>query len=192
MQSDLSEQFLTRDELLALRNRRLGMTIFQISWMMVFVCLVVVNLQLRSSFAQWPPEGVAELGIAVPTLATVILLSSAVLARRALRAVRRDHLAAFYWQWLAVIGLGIVFVGLMAVEWLAASLESQYGAVFRLMTGFHAVHALVIGGYLFTVYQNARAGQVNALHFWAVEAGVKLWYFVAFAWMMFYVVLYWV
>lgn len=186
------ESALTRDELLALRNKRLGMTLFQLSWILVFVCLVVVNLQLRSSFPAWPPEGVAKLGLGLPTLATAALLLSAVLVRRALHAVPQNALAAFYPQWLAAIGLGAAFVAMMAVEWFSASLDSQYGAVFRVMTGFHAFHALVVGLYLVNVYQQVRAGRVDALHFWTVEAGAKLWYFVVAAWILFYVVLYWI
>ena len=49
-----------------LKNNRLGMNIFQISWIMAFVALVIVNWQLRFSYAQWPPAGVAPLDPAAP------------------------------------------------------------------------------------------------------------------------------
>jgi heme/copper-type cytochrome/quinol oxidase subunit 3 len=93
---------------------------------------------------------------------------------------------------MGALALGALFILIMIYEWLAVPMGTQYGTVFRLMTGFHGIHALVIGLYMFNVYQQARAGRYHALNAWAVEAGVKLWYFVAFAWMMFYIVLYWV
>jgi heme/copper-type cytochrome/quinol oxidase subunit 3 len=89
MQQNLTEHYLTREELIALKNKRLGMTIFQISWIMAFICLVIVNLQLRGSYTSWPPPGVEKLGIVLPTLATAGLGVSVFLARRGLQMLRR-------------------------------------------------------------------------------------------------------
>ena len=58
MQRDLAEKNLSRAELQDLRNKRTGLAVFQISWILVFVCLVVVNWQLRWSQPSWPPPGV--------------------------------------------------------------------------------------------------------------------------------------
>ncbi|NWF71175.1 MAG: heme-copper oxidase subunit III [Chloroflexi bacterium] len=192
MQHDVLEQELSRQERLALKNRRTGMTIFQISWMMVFVCLIVVHWQIRANFAAWPPEGIARLGLGLPTLATGLLLASGWTVRGALRRVQRDQ--PFLGAWRATLALGAIFVAIMAWEWLNAPVASgadrQYGMVFRVMTAFHAVHALVIGLYMWRV--DRRAILYGSRDFWAVEAGAKLWYFVVAAWIMFYVVLYWV
>ena len=62
--------------------------------------------------------------------------------------------------------------------------------VFRVMTGFHIFHALVIGGYIWWVQRRAAAGVYGSQDSWDVEAGAKLWYFVVAAWIMFYVALY--
>lgn len=192
MRDTVLEQHLTREELLALRNRRTGMTIFQISWIMIFLCLVMVNWQLRYSYTEWPPPGVEKMGVILPSFATLILLVSVALARRGLSAIRQDGRGAFLTLWRAVIGLGAAFVALMVFEWLRVPMGTQYGTVFRLMIGFHGFHALVIGLYMAGVYRAAAAGQYGSLDFWAIEAGVKLWYFVAFAWLLFYAVLYWI
>ena len=189
---DLLEQNLSREELQAIRNRRTGMTVFQISWIMAFLCLIMVNWQLRYSYTEWPPEGVDRMGVLLPTVATAALFLSVFFARRALVAIQNDEHAAFTTQWLAVIGLGVVFMAIMVYEWIIAPMGTQYGAVFRLMTGFHGLHALAIAVYMGVVYNHAREGRYGSLDFWAVEAGVKLWYFVAFAWILFYTVLYWI
>ncbi|MBK8025534.1 MAG: hypothetical protein IPK19_30090 [Chloroflexi bacterium] len=39
----MTESTMTREERMALANRRTGLFIFQISWIMVFVCLMLVN-----------------------------------------------------------------------------------------------------------------------------------------------------
>lgn len=192
MQDDLLEKNLSREELQALRNRRTGMTLFQISWIMAFISLIIVNWQLRYSYTQWPPPGVERMGVLIPTMATLALLLSVFFARRALNAIRDDYQQGFLAQWLGVIVLGVLFMLVMAYEWITAPTGTQYGAVFRLMTGFHGLHAFVITGYFGYVYNQARQGAYGAFNFWAVEAGVKLWYFVAFAWIMYYTVLYWI
>lgn len=189
MQRDLLERReLSRQELQDLRNKRTGVTVFQISWILVFVCLIMVNLQVRANFASWPPPGVPALEVLLPTLATVGLLASILLARGGLRAIRREDRSAFRIRWQIALGLGVVFVGIMAFEWVTVPPSGQYSTLFRVMVAYHAVHALVIGYIMYRVYKNAAA--YDALHNWAVEAAAKLWYFVVIAWIMFYLVLY--
>ncbi len=186
----LEQQTLSRDELIALRNKRTGVTIFQISWIMVFVCLIVVNLQIRSNFVVWPPVGVDELNRALPTVATLALLISSVAAYLGLRALRQSDRVGMLNNWRVALVLGVAFIAIMALEWVAVPFSEQYSTVFRVMTAFHALHALAIGLIMVQVYRTALAGGYDLAHHWAVEASVKLWYFVTVAWIMFYVVLY--
>lgn len=190
MQQDLSGS-LSREEQLALKNRRTGMAIFQISWIMVFVCLVMVNYLVRGNQVSWPPPGVAKPEAVLPTLSTLVLIASGFLVRRAVRAVREDRLPEFLSGWRWALALGGIFVIVMAYEWLAIPFSGQYSNMFRVMVGFHAVHALAIGVYMIQVQRGARAGVYHARHFWPVEAGASLWYFVIVAWILFYLVLYW-
>ncbi|MDX2161663.1 MAG: cytochrome c oxidase subunit 3 [bacterium] len=190
MAQNVSEQGLSRDELIALKNKRSGVFIFQLSWILVFICLIVVNLQIRSNFPSWPPPGVRDLDVVLPTLATIALIISGVLARRGLTAIRDGQTAGFFPSWQGAMGLGAAFLLVMAYEFLAVEISGQYSTIFRVMTAFHAVHALVIGVILWNVYQNARAGAYDAVRYWGVEAAAKMWYFVVVAWIMFYTVLY--
>jgi heme/copper-type cytochrome/quinol oxidase subunit 3 len=189
MQHNVMEQgALSRRELQDLRNKRTGVTVFQLSWILVFVCLIMVNLQIRNNFASWPPPGVAPLNPLLPTLATVGLLVSVVLTRNGRQAIALERRDQFQANWRIVLGLGAFFILVMAVEWLTVPASGQYSTLFRVMTAFHAVHALVIGIIMFNVYRNAE--NYDALHHWAVEATAKLWYFVVVAWILFYIVLY--
>jgi cytochrome c oxidase subunit III len=188
MASKVVDQGLSREEVQALRNKRTGLAIFQVSWIMVFVVLIVVNLQLRNNAPSWPPPGVDQLNPLIPTVMTLVLIASSVLVRQGTRAVKAGDTASFLSQWRIAIGLGVLFIAVMALEGLFVPTSGQYSTVFRVMVGFHGFHALVIGAFLVNVYRNGQ--QYDAAHFWPVEAAAGLWYFVTIAWLLFYTVLY--
>ncbi len=190
----------------ALENKRLGLLIFQLSWILAFVALIVVNWQLRFSYESWPPPGVRAMGVVLPTLATGLLLAAAILARRARKNVQADAIPPFVQQWRITLGLMAVFVGIMVWEWLRVETGTQYSSVFRLMTGFHSLHAVAVGAYMVNILldvRHARAvdegrrtddGDVvrhGSGNFWGVEAASKMLDFVFIAWLLFYGVLYW-
>jgi heme/copper-type cytochrome/quinol oxidase subunit 3 len=181
---------LSRDEALTLKNQRTGVLVFQISWIMVFVCLILINLQIRANFATWPPPGIEALDRILPTVGLIALAASAFLARRGLHAIARDDRAAMLTAWKGALGLGVAFLVVMAFEWVQAGSTGQYSTIFRVMVGYHALHALVIGYLMVRVLRNAQAGGYDSVRYWGVEAAAKLWYFVVVAWAMFYVVLY--
>ena len=188
---------LDRDAEMRLKNNRLGMTIFQASWIMVFLALIVVNWQLRFSYAQWPPEGVAPFDPLLPSAATLALLLSALLARGGWRGLRRGEPGVFLTSWRLAMALGVVFMAIILYEFAAvseAALATQYGVTMRLMTGFHVAHALAILAVMLHVYRKGSRGSYSGdpRDSWPVEGTVKLWYFVTVAWLLFYAVLYWV
>jgi heme/copper-type cytochrome/quinol oxidase subunit 3 len=192
MQRDLAEQRLSRRELQDLRNKRTGLAIFQFSWILVFVCLAIVNLQLRGASPSWPPPGVEKLSPVLPTIATLGLLASVFFTRRAVQALERSDTPGFVLNWRWVLALGAAFVVMMAFEFLSIPTSGTYSDVFRMMTGFHIIHALVIGGFMLRILNGARAGVYHTENAWPVEGAASLWYFVVVAWMIFYVVLYWI
>lgn len=182
---------MSRDERIKLANQRFGLFLFQLSWILVFILLVIVNLQIRANFPSWPPPGVAPLNPVLPTLATVALAASGLLAGRGLAALRAGQRATFTSQWRLVLGLGAAFIAVMVYEWVAIPFSEQFSTLFRVMTAFHAAHGLAIGAFMLTVLRRASDGEsYSAGDDWAVEGAVKLWYFVVVAWVLFYCVLY--
>ncbi|MCY3976992.1 MAG: cytochrome c oxidase subunit 3 [Chloroflexi bacterium] len=182
---------------LRLKNNRLGMTIFQISWIMVFLAMIIVNWQLRFSYAEWPPAGVAPFDPLLPSAATLALLLSALLVKRALQALRNGRIGGFLMDWRGAMIFGFAFMAVIVYEFASvsdAALATQYGITMRLMTGFHFVHALAILAVMAHVIRNGAAGRYSGDEHdsWAVEGTAKLWYFVTLAWILFYVVLYWI
>ncbi len=188
--ADLAQEPLTPAELLQQRNRRTGLTIFQISWILVFVCLIIVNWQLRGNHSSWPPPGVAAPSALLPGLVTLGLLTSAWLARSATRALEARQRARFERQWRMALGLGALFVLVMGYEWLRLPTSGIYSDVFRMMTAFHLLHALAIGLFMSMIARSVRAGRVSAHNLWPAQGATRLWYFVVVAWLLFYPVLY--
>lgn len=179
----------SRQEVLAAKNRRLGLLIFQVSWMMTFVCLSVVNWQLRWQYADWPPSDIT-LNRIFPTIATLLLLASLYFFRSARGALTAaDSLSTFRRRWWLGIALGLLFVAIMGAEFVRAPMlvGTTYRDVFRVMTGFHLAHALVIGWLAIRVLPKPLSEEG-----WAIEAAIKLWDFVFIAWLIFYAVLYWI
>ncbi|MDW8173343.1 MAG: cytochrome c oxidase subunit 3, partial [Anaerolineae bacterium] len=183
-----------REAALRLKNNKLGVTIFQGSWIMVFVALIIVNWQMRYS-PEWLKPGYSTPDATLPSVATALLLASAWSARSALRAVKADQVAQFLSQWRTATVLGGAFFLIMLSQLFALPPEAgQITSVFRVMIGYHAAHAIAIAFMMVQVmrYAQARPKHYNANNHWAVEATVRLWYFVVVAWIMFYVVLYWI
>ena len=92
------EQKLSRQEQQQLRNRRTGLAIFQISWIMTFICLIIVNFWIRGNSETWPPAGV-NIEKLIPTLMTIALIASSFFIRRGVRALKADDVATFSSNW---------------------------------------------------------------------------------------------
>jgi cytochrome c oxidase subunit 3 len=192
MKQTVLENELSRAELLALKNKRTGLSLFQFSWILVFVCLIVMNWQLRYREIVWPPPGVEPAPLLLPSIATVGLLLSVWITRRAVGFMAQGQLGAFLSHWRIAMGLGVAFVAVMVYEWVTIPVTGMYSTIFRTMTGFHGVHAVVIGAMMLMVYRRAKQKQYNTSDYWLVEATAGLWYFVVVAWILFYIVLYWI
>ncbi len=184
------ERPLTRDEQIALKNKRTGMTLFQISWILVFVCLVVVYFQMRSGFVVWPPVGVQTAALLPGIAATLALFASTWLIWRGLKVARAGDIHALVQQWTIALALGAAFVVIAGAQWIMVPVNNPYGTLFRVMVGYHLIHAVVIGAYMARVLHSARTGQLTTRDLWPAEAAAKLWYFVVIAWVLFFIPLY--
>jgi len=184
-----------REAAIRLKNNKLGISIFQASWILVFVALIVVYWQLGFSDG-WRPTADQRPGFLLPALATLSLLASTYLAWSGLQQLKQKAqpgtVQAFQTRWLAAIGTGTLFLAIMMQQFFAFVPDeaSHYVAIYRVMIGYHALHALIIGIMLIQVYRFSQFGRYHVGNTWIVEAAARLWYFVTVAWLMFYVVLY--
>ena len=162
--------------------------------------------------AVWPSSGVGITGSPanivepfttmgpwpIPTLNTLLLLSSGVtltVAHHALIAGRRVKTIGF--MWLTVL-LGITFLGFQAYEYAHAYSElnlklssGAYGSTFYMLTGFHGFHVFV--GMLMLLFITIRLmkGHFTPQRHFGFEGAAWYWHFVDVVWLGLYIVVYW-
>ena len=134
----------------------------------------------------------------IPTINTVLLLSSGVtltIAHHALIAGRRAKTIGL--MWLTVL-LGITFISLQAYEYVHAYTElnlklsaGAYGSTFFMLTGFHGFHVFV--GMLMLLFITIRLmkGHFTPQRHFGFEGAAWYWHFVDVVWLGLYIVVYW-
>ncbi|MFZ2648490.1 MAG: cytochrome c oxidase subunit 3 [Burkholderiaceae bacterium] len=134
----------------------------------------------------------------IPTINTILLLSSGVTLTLAHHALLSDHRArTIGFMWLTVI-LGITFLGLQAYEYIHAYSDLNlklssgiYGSTFFMLTGFHGFHVFV--GMLMLLFITLRlmSGHFTSQRHFGFEGAAWYWHFVDVVWLGLYVVVYW-
>jgi cytochrome c oxidase subunit 3 len=134
----------------------------------------------------------------IPTINTLILLSSGVTVTIAHHALIANHRArAIVFMWLTVL-LGITFLSFQAYEYIHAYHElnlkltsGAYGSTFFMLTGFHGFHVFV--GMLMLLFITIRImrGHFTPDRHFGFEGAAWYWHFVDVVWLGLYVVVYW-
>ena len=134
----------------------------------------------------------------LPTINTVLLLTSGVtltIAHHALIANHRARCIAFMWLTAA---LGATFIGVQAYEYIHAYSDlnlklssGMYGSTFFMLTGFHGFHVFV--GMLMLLFITLRLmkGHFTPTHHFGFEGAAWYWHFVDVVWLGLYIVVYW-
>ncbi|HKJ26042.1 MAG TPA: cytochrome c oxidase subunit 3, partial [Anaerolineales bacterium] len=121
-------------------------------------------------------------------------LVSSFFMNRAENAIAHGDRKNFLVSLTITIVLGIVFLaGVVGVEWQIAHFgpaDGPQGAVFYVMTGFHAFHVLTGVIFLLIVLRNGIRKVYSKEKHWAVEAAAVYWHFIDVVWIIFYPVLY--
>jgi cytochrome c oxidase subunit 3 len=170
-----------------LATNRIGLWLFLISDSFIFGGLMISRINLLGLTR---PDLIQLLGLGV----TSILLISSFFANRAEVAMQYGDRKQFILSTCFTLGLGILFlVGVLGVEWRLAPFgpaTNLAGAVFYVMTGFHAFHVFTGVIFLAIVLRNGIRGLYTAEKHWAVEASAVYWHFVDVVWFFFYTALY--
>jgi cytochrome c oxidase subunit III len=134
----------------------------------------------------------------IPTINTLLLLTSGVtltIAHHALVAGHRVRTIGF--MWLTVL-LGLTFLGFQVFEYHHAYTElnlklssGAYGSTFFMLTGFHGFHVFV--GMLMLTFITIRLmkGHFTAQRHFGFEGAAWYWHFVDVVWLGLYIVVYW-
>ena len=134
----------------------------------------------------------------IPTINTLILLTSGVTLTIAHHALIASHRArAILFMWITVL-LGVTFLGFQVYEYMHAYQElnlklnsGAYGSTFFMLTGFHGFHVFV--GMLMLLFITLRLmrGHFTADRHFGFEGAAWYWHFVDVVWLGLYVVVYW-
>ncbi len=128
-------------------------------------------------------------------LLTAVLLLSSLSAYLAESSAAQGNQRRYEWNLLATLGLGVLFLVGVGVEWNEAfehfPPHSGYGTIFFTTTGIHAFHVFSGLIALTIVYALGRRGRfTSGSSYWGVEGTVKYWHFVDVAWVFMYPTLY--
>ena len=167
---------------------RLGLWVFIISESFLFAALLTSRYFLRG--VDRPDDLNQLLGLGI----SVVLLLSSLTAFRAEAAAQYGDQGRFKRNMLFTLGLGLVFLVGVSVEWAEAFThfppDSAFGTIFFTMTGIHAFHVVTGMIVLAVIYNMGRDGRYGPGRYWGVEGGVKYWHFVDLAWVLIYPTLY--
>jgi cytochrome c oxidase subunit III len=170
-----------------LATNRIGLWMFLLSDFFIFGGLLLSRANLLGLTR---PDLKQFLGLAV----SVILIFSSVFAYFGETYMRQGNRKRFLICYSVTITLGILFlIGVIGVEWRMAPFgpaDGVQGAVFYVMTGFHAFHVLSGVIFLLIVLRNGLHGLYSPEKHWAVEASAVYWHFVDVVWFFFYPALY--
>ena len=134
----------------------------------------------------------------IPTINTLLLLSSGVTLTIAHHALVAGHRArTIFFMWITVL-LGATFLGVQVFEYHHAYTElnlklssGAYGSTFFMLTGFHGFHVFV--GMLMLLFITLRLmnGHFTPQRHFGFEGAAWYWHFVDVVWLGLYVVVYW-
>ena len=156
--------------------------------------------------ASWPnrgPAGTIEEFVTIgpwpiPTINTLLLLTSGLtltISHHALRASERGK--AIFWLFLTIV-LGAIFLGCQAYEYIHAYRDLNlklssgiFGSTFFMLTGFHGFHVFLGGLMLTVVLLRMMRGHFTADNHFAFEGAAWYWHFVDVVWLLLYIIVYW-
>ena len=194
-------------------NVKLGMWVFLLSEVMFFTGLIGSYIILRFAHPEQFAAPGTVLNVPLTALNTFILICSSVTMVKAFAEIERGNQAGLKKFLVATALLGMVFLGIQAIEYFKLVQEGfvpmadkyaavgrhhsetmlggpLYGATFYTMTGFHGTHVTI--GVLclwFTVFQAYR-GRYTRHNVAGVEAMGLYWHFVDLVWIILFTIVY--
>jgi len=156
--------------------------------------------------AVWPSTGPAGLvekfttmgPWPIPTINTILLLSSGVTVTYAHHALREGHRQQAILGLFATVLLGAIFLGFQVYEYIHAYSELNlkltsgiYGSTFFMLTGFHGFHVFLGALMLSVILVRLMRGDFTPENHFGSEGAAWYWHFVDVVWLGLYIVVYW-
>lgn len=160
----------------------------------VFGCLIATYFYMRMAAPGWPPAGVKQPDLLLPTIGTLILLVSSIPVHWGDSGIERNDQRALRVGMLIAIVLALAFLAVKAIEY--SGLEYRwdshsYGSIVWAISGFHALHVTALVLKTIVVDVLAWRGYFNAERRLGVTINGIYWHFVVAVWVPLYILLYW-
>ncbi len=173
--------------------RLLGLMTFLASESLMFGGLFATYLMFMVTKTSWPPEG-TEVELFLPTINTIILVSSSFVIHFGTKAIKENDEAGLkQWFWVTA-AMGAVFLGGQVYEYatLGYGLTTNlFANCFYLMTGFHGLHVLIgILLILGVIWRARHQGHYSASAHVGVEMAEIYWHFVDIIWIILFSLIY--
>ena len=174
----------------------LGMLIFIVSEIALFLALIVAFELARSGQSEWPPPGQPRLPVGVTLVNTGVLLLSGYTMLRAWLDVKTGWEYSFHRWLLFTCILGTLFLLIQGYEWTqligyGLSIKANlYGAAFYTIIGAHALHVLIAIQTVIYVWRRALKGAYSVQNHEGIALAGLFWGFVVLIWPILFVTVY--
>lgn len=160
----------------------------------VFALAMASYFFLVTRMPAWPPDGIAAPDLLWGAVNTVILLGSTIPNHLAKRAGERVDLRGVRIWMVVCLLFGVAFNAMRVFEFMHLNVwwdHDSYGSIVWMLLGLHTTH--IVTDFLDTGVLTALMfiGPVEETRFVDVEENAVYWYFVVFAWLPIYGVIYW-
>jgi cytochrome c oxidase subunit III len=173
--------------------RTLGLMTFLASESIMFLGFFITYLLIRGYTLRWPPEG-TEVELLLPTINTIILVSSSFVIHMGDTAIKKDDVQGMRKWYLITAAMGAIFLGGQVYEYMTLGYglsTNIFSNCFYLMTGFHGLHVfvgllLILG----VVWRSRRPGHYHSHKHTGIEMAEIYWHFVDVIWIILFALLY--
>lgn len=164
---------------------KVGLPVFIVSEIFIFLALFATYWTLRLSTDVWPPAGTPHMPAVLPLVMTVLLVASSITLHIGEEKLEHGDLGGFRSWLILTIVLGGTFLGCTIYEYSHLAHQNflpstnAFSTAFFTITGFHASHVLVgLASFVFVLIP-ALAGKTNQYF----VSGVSIyWHFVDVVW----------
>lgn len=185
-------------------NGMLGLILFVASEVMFFGGLFAAYFVARADAPEWPPESLLtpdqiaagvhlELELAVPAIATALLILSSVTMQFAVWQAQRGNQSGIIWFLFLTVALGAIFLVMQMYDYSQLHFgvdDTVYGTTFYTLTGFHGAHVFFGVVFIAVCLVRALGGQFGARNHEAIEGASYYWHFVDVVWLALFTTLY--
>jgi len=159
----------------------------------MFAILIASYFYLRKNFAAWPPSGTPPPDLGAATANMVLMLASVWPMRAAHRAAFKEQRRPIWIALAVCTAAGCAALALRVFEFRAMHLRwdaNAYGSIVWTMLGMHTGHLIASTLENILIALLMRAGPLERKHFVDVNVNAIYWYFVVFAWLPVYAIVY--